>query len=268
MPVIADPAAIRAILRTDPAWSAFALADLAPEYSGQARWHVAAEGRHAILLVYGGFQPPVLFAHGAPADLARLLPEVGDEPEFYFSVKPEFADVLRRHGYQTPRELKMWRMVLDPALFVPRQHKAVRLEPQDYGRLTELYRDGQATGEAPPFFNAGMLQHGIYYGIRHGDAVLAAAGTLVLAAAEGVAAIGAVYTHRNYRGRGYGMQVTAAVTAELLGSGLGLVVLNVAERNSAAIRIYERLGFRRYCDYREGVARSASAYGLTPEEIR
>ncbi|HTQ55407.1 MAG TPA: GNAT family N-acetyltransferase [Bryobacteraceae bacterium] len=252
MPATADPAAIREILRSDPAWCVFALADLAPAYSGHARWHVASDGRPALLLVYGGFHPPALFGHGAAEDLAGLMPEIADQPEFYVSVKREFAEWLRTHGYRFRRELQMWRMVLGPSRIVPRAHAAVRLGPQDYYRLTELYRDGEATGEAPPFFNAGMLENAIYYGIRDRDGIIAAAGTPVLAREEGVAAVGTVYTRRDRRGRGYGMAVTAAVTAELVRSGVGLVALNVAQTNAGAIRIYERLGFARYCEYREG----------------
>jgi RimJ/RimL family protein N-acetyltransferase len=107
---------------------------------------------------------------------------------------------------------------------------------------------------APPFFDAGMLRHGIYYGIREGEALVAAAGTHVLAEHEGVAAIGNVYTLRNRRGHGLGAQVSGAVTAELLRLGIPIVALNVGESNAAAIHVYRRLGFELYCDYREGIA--------------
>jgi hypothetical protein len=72
-----------------------------------------------------------------------------------------------------------------------------------------------------------------------------------------LAAIGNVYTRRDRRGLGFGTQVTAAVTAALLRLRLRTVALNVEQNNDTAIRIYERLGFRRYCEYREGVARRA-----------
>jgi RimJ/RimL family protein N-acetyltransferase len=44
------------------------------------------------------------------------------------------------------------------------------------------------------------------------------------------------------------------VTAELLRLGVGTVALNVAARNTAAIRVYERLGLGRYCEFVEGLA--------------
>ncbi len=254
MPATADPAAVRRILRTDPAWAVYALADLAPEYSAAARWHVAAVGPPALMLVYRGFSPPVLFAHGAAADLAPLLSEIEDEREFYLSVRPEFAALLRARGYCIRAEKTMWRMVLDAGLFPSGGVVAVRLGAQDHQDLAGLYRDGEAAGEAPTFFDVSMLRHGVYYGIREGDALAAAAGTHVLAGAEGVAAIGNVYTRRSCRGRGFGSRVTAAVAAELLRLTVRLVVLNVADSNAAAVRVYRRLGFRRHCDYLEGIA--------------
>jgi predicted GNAT family acetyltransferase len=69
-----------------------------------------------------------------------------------------------------------------------------------------------------------------------------------------VGAIGNVYTRRDRRGRGLASFVTGAVTAELLRLGLRTVALNVNQRNAAAIRVYEQLGFTRYCAFYEGVA--------------
>jgi GNAT superfamily N-acetyltransferase len=254
MPATVDPAAVRAILETDRAWAVYALADLAPEYSAAARWHTAANGRPALLLIYRGFDPPVLFAHGAAADLALLLPEIADVAAFFLSVRQEFVDLLRANGYEIRDEKKMWRMVMDPARFDPPPHTAVRLGLEDYEGLTDLYRDGDTAGESPPFFDTGMLRHGVYYGIREGGAIVAAAGTHVLAERESVAAIGNVFTRRDRRGRGLGAQVSRAVTAELLRLRVQTVILNVVEPNAAARRVYERLGFTPYCEYREGIA--------------
>ena len=256
MPATADPAAIREILETDRSWAVYALADLAPEYSPHARWHIASNGRPALLLIYRAFRPPVLFAHGTVQDLEPLLAEIADEPEFYLSVRPDFVRLLRTAGYEVHPEKRMWRMLADREWFTPPEHDAVRLGPADHEALTHLYEDGNAAGEAPPFFDLAMLQSGTYFGIREGGLLAAAAGTHVFAPQEGVAGIGNVYTRRDCRGRGLGLRVTAAVTANLLRMGLRTVALNVDENNGAAIRVYERLGFRRYCEYREGIARA------------
>jgi predicted GNAT family acetyltransferase len=63
-----------------------------------------------------------------------------------------------------------------------------------------------------------------------------------------------VYTRRDRRGRGLASRLTSAVTAELLSVGIRLIALNVSQHNSTAIRVYERLGFQRYCPFIEGLA--------------
>jgi RimJ/RimL family protein N-acetyltransferase len=49
-------------------------------------------------------------------------------------------------------------------------------------------------------------------------------------------------------------RAAAAVAADLLRLGIETIALNVAESNAAAIAVYERLGFKRYSIYREGIA--------------
>jgi predicted GNAT family acetyltransferase len=69
-----------------------------------------------------------------------------------------------------------------------------------------------------------------------------------------VAAIGNVYTRRDRRGRGLSGCLTSAVAAEILRLRIPVVGLNVSQRNSAAIRVYERLGFAAHCEFVEGPA--------------
>ena len=99
-----------------------------------------------------------------------------------------------------------------------------------------------------------MLERGMYYGVRKNKELVAIAGTHVVAAGEGVGCLGNIYTRRDRRGRGLSTQVTAAVTAHLLTLKLQTIALNVRENNAAAIRVYERLGFQRYCKYVEAMA--------------
>ena len=71
-------------------------------------------------------------------------------------------------------------------------------------------------------------------------------------AGYGWAVNAAVYLGDGYRGRGLGRAVTAAVLHELV--GIETIGLNVRADNEAAIRVYESLGFERYCDFREALA--------------
>ena len=75
-----------------------------------------------------------------------------------------------------------------------------------------------------------------------------------LSTQDDVAAVGNIFTHPEFRGRGCATTITSAVVVELLSRGMCDIVLNVNQKNETAIRIYERLGFERCCPFFEGVA--------------
>ncbi len=252
MPLLTDRAVIRALLETDRRWAVYALGDLAPEHAPYAEWRVTAE-HTALILLYRRFGLTVLFTLGAPGAVRSLLDDVS-ERELYLLVTPEILPLIKAR-YTVSHELAMWRMTIQPARFQPMPAESVtRLGPADVPALEALFADGQSIGEAPDFFFPALVAEGIYYGVWEGSGLIAAAGTHLISPALGVGAIGNVYTRRDWRGRGLGRQVTSAMTAELLRLNLPTVALNVKQDNLAAQRVYERLGFRRYCAFYEGIA--------------
>jgi ribosomal protein S18 acetylase RimI-like enzyme len=130
----------------------------------------------------------------------------------------------------------------------------VRLGIENIEQIKELYADGLANSEAPDFFSENMVRNGVFFGIRKGEELVAAAGTHLVAPAASVAAIGCVYTRRDHRGRGFGATVTSSVLATLKRGGIRTVVLNVNQANKSAIRVYQRLGFKQHCSFFEGIA--------------
>jgi ribosomal protein S18 acetylase RimI-like enzyme len=134
---------------------------------------------------------------------------------------------------------------------------AERLGPADIGDLNRLYQLGLGGG-----FPASILEDGVYYGVRVGGRLVAAAGTHVISDAEGIAVVGNVLTHVDHRGQGHAKAVTSGVTAELLGR-VSDVALNVYADNDPAIAAYARLGYREYCRLGEWVAyRRAGGWDL------
>lgn len=249
---IDDRDAIRAILQSDPGWSLYALGDLAPGYFEDSEWHASADSP-ALLLLYRGAAPPVLFAAGPAEEVARLAEEIR-EPTVYLHVQPEAAGALAP-VYRFADRRPMLRMTLDPARFRPEAGAgAVRLGIGDVARLERLYADGRASGESPDFFFPSMLERGVFFGAEEDGELIAVAGTHLAVAQEGVGAIGNVYTRRDRRGRGLAGRLTSAVARELLASGIEVVGLNVARKNAVAIRVYDRLGFAAHCEYVEGPA--------------
>jgi ribosomal protein S18 acetylase RimI-like enzyme len=253
VPEITDVAQIRAILRSDPAWSVYALGDLAPGYFEQCSWYIPRNGDRALALIYRGFTPPILFTLGDAPAISMMLDEIGAEASYSLHVHKAVLPVLdKRYRIE---EKAVLRMVIAPDDFNAAPFEdAVRLGPDDACSLERLYEDGRDVGESPEHFYSEMLRDGVFFGIREGKDLVAAAGTHVVAPSESVGAVGNVYTRRDRRGMGLATNVTSAVLAELLGMKLTTIALNVYPGNATAIRIYERLGFKTYCELYTGIA--------------
>jgi predicted GNAT family acetyltransferase len=183
------------------------------------------------------------------------LETILNPPELYAVVRSEVVPLLAER-YHLAHERAMQRMLLDPTQHKPMTlNDVVRLTSADLEAVQELYVDGEANGEAPDWFLPEMLAKGIYYGVREAGELVAIAGTHVVTRREGVGCLGNIYRRRDQRRRGLSTRVTSAVTAQLLNMKLRTVALNVLENNAPAIRVYEKLGFERYCGYVEAVAR-------------
>ena len=91
--------------------------------------------------------------------------------------------------------------------------------------------------------------------------LVAAAGTHVISRAMGLAAVGNVLTHRDYRGRGYAKVVTGAVTQELL-RFCDQVVLNVRADNPPALRAYRALGYQEHVRFEERLVHRRGSSGI------
>lgn len=250
---VEDPARIRALLESDRPWAAYALADLDPGFWEQSEWLTRKDSPPALVLLYRGADPPVIFAVGTADRLAPLIQEV-EPPVLSLQVRPEALTAIETR-YRVAQSQPQWRMTLEPERFRPVPSSDVsRLGPGDVEAIRVLYADGEPTGEAPDFFEASMVEQSMFRGLREGSELVAVAGTHVVSHAESVCAIGNVYVRHDRRGRGLGARVTSAVAADALAKGLRTVVLNVSQSNLAAVRVYECLGFWRYCPFVAGRA--------------
>jgi GNAT superfamily N-acetyltransferase len=251
---LSQPTEIRTLLETDRPWSVYALGDLSPGFFEHSEWYAAGP---ALALLYRAFAVPVLFTLGSPEAVRPVLNEIFPLPQAYLSIRPDILPLVRE-CHRVEHETPVWRMTLVHADFRPASGNSVaRLGPDDLAAVQALFADGDVAGETPDFFSPEMLAHGIFYGVWEGEGLTAAAGTHLVSPQESVGAVGNVYTRRDRRGRGLAARTTSAVTAELLGLGLRTVALNVYQKNSAAVGVYERLGFRKYCAFYEGLAYAA-----------
>ena len=242
MPRLTDKDAIRQLLRRDPAWSVYALGDLGSAMFPKTTWFTPD-----LTLIVRDYGTAILFAMGA-GSVREALDSV-DGP-LHLQVQRDALDEIRRHADVSPAQ-RMLRMTWasHPAPVCPAA--TARLTASDLPALQNLYADGQSSGESPDFFYPSMVTDGVFHGIYEGAALVAVAGTHLVAREEGAASIGNVYTHRERRGRGFGRVVMQAVLGDL--AGIETVGLNVRADNHSAIHLYESLGFARHCEFFEAV---------------
>jgi ribosomal protein S18 acetylase RimI-like enzyme len=117
------------------------------------------------------------------------------------------------------------------------------------------------TDGVPSFYTPQQVDDAIYFGIERDGYLVAIAGTHVISSWASIAVVGNVYTHADYRGRHFAQATTSAVTEKLLAS-CNEVVLSVDPTNTAAVRAYERLGFREVARLIEGAAIRRDGTGL------
>lgn len=260
----ASPAQVIACLDRDREWAAYAIGDLSPAAAPHCSWLVSAPEPTALVLLYRGFTPPILFAFGDPDSLRPIVAEL-DAPVVSLQIRPDALPAIA--ATYTPARLKeMWRMALDPAAFQPAGTGGVEadvdvdaLGESDLAAVARLYDDGKAGNDGPTFFHPSMLAQGTFRGVREGDDLIAVAGTHMFSRDLGVCTVGNVYTRRDRRGRGLGAAVTSAVVSHAIDAGVRTIVLNVERENHAARRVYERLGFHVHCPFVEGDAVAATA---------
>jgi GNAT superfamily N-acetyltransferase len=253
VPRVMDNAVVRAVLDRDRDWAAYAIGDLSPGFAEHCDWFVTDQSADALVLLYRGFDPPILFAMG-DAHQVRALVEEANAPQVLLHVRPDVLDALA-HTYDVSKTYQMLRMSLDLTNFRPIAHDDVSsIGEQDLDAVQALYDDGHQHGEGPTFFTATMLRQESFRGVWEGGKLVAIAGTHLFSAGLKVAAVGNVYTRRDRRGRGLAARVTSAVVENAIARGVTTTVLNVAPPNEGARRVYERLGFETYCRFVEGPA--------------
>ena len=188
---------------------------------------------------------------GDPDGCSAILADVIRPRDAYFAGRVEHQPALATH-YDLETPLSMLRMVVDRRSFRPFGGPARRLGADDVDALNRLYQLG--FGARLP---ASVVEEWVYYGVWSDGRLVAAAGTHALNLAEGIAVVGNVMTHADYRGNDFAKMVTGAVTAELL-EAVPDVALNVHLDNHPAVAAYSRLGYREYCRLVERLGRRRS----------
>lgn len=236
------------LMERDRVWCAYALADLDPPEVEKSKWLVNED---SVVLLYKGFDPPILFAYGDPDTLIPLFNQV-PASVYQYSLRSNVRSILNKR-LQPNLERNMWRMVLDPTKYPGLRNNVVkRLTIDDLPAIINLF---ESSPDPPDAFHERQLTAGPFFGIYEDKELLCIAGIHVLSKRQSVAAIGNVLTRPGWRRRGLATRASSAVVSALLRQKIQTIVLNVAKENEPAMRCYQRLGFQTAYDYYEGIGK-------------
>ncbi|MEM8705467.1 MAG: GNAT family N-acetyltransferase [Actinomycetota bacterium] len=247
--IVTEPAELIEHYADRRAAHVYALADLEEPFWTPSRWFRRGEAVVGVVSMPDGDGAAVYaVATTAPDEaLALVLDLVPELPSGQLITGPEglaeAAATIRPLTWHGPH---LRYHLTDRSRLPTRSTDVVDLGRAELAELEALY----ATEPGAAFFLAHMIDDDTYVGVRRDGRLVSVAGTHVVSEDQGLAAIGAVYTHPDHRGQGLGAAATAAVV-DRLGTRVDLIGLNVSEGNIAARTVYERLGFEMIWRYEE-----------------
>lgn len=214
-------------------------------------WH-ALTGAHArfasgsgdVRRYARGFSPIVAFANPARPDFTALADHFDLHEPFYC----EGPDASVPEGWRIEAETTMFKMYWDADVpGVDEALDAFRLGPQHAAQAFEL-----AMTTRPGPFGPRTIELGEYFGYFEGEKLVAMAGERMHAGT--LREISGVCTDPDHQGRGFASRLMLKlVRREMIRDERPF--LHVMHDNTAARRLYEKLGFR---NYREVVVRVLS----------
>ena len=247
-----DKNRIEAFLRKNVYLHIYSIGDLDDFFWPDTAWYGWEEKGEiqAVALIYTGSTDPTLLALSEQQDVMwelvqsifHILPG-----RFYAHLSPAVAEAVKRqsqiksHGKHYKMGLKNTSLLHDT-----NYSQVIPLTETDLDEMLGLYEESYPGN----WFNARMLQTGQYFGLRLKNRLVSIAGVHVYSEKYRVAALGNIVTHPDYRGRGFGKAVTAKLCQSLF-EHVDNIGLNVKASNTAAIALYEKLGFEIVSTYYE-----------------
>jgi GNAT superfamily N-acetyltransferase len=216
------------------------------EYYGQEH-----DGKvERVLTLYKGGTSPTLLALGSQEDLShqdlkKIQPYLPESFEAHLSPDLESTFYPTHKIVSHGAHYKMG-LVKRESLFDFTNQTAAQINSDHLDEVQNLYRISYPEN----WFDPRMLQTGQYFGIWQKDKLVSIAGVHVYSPAYRVAALGNITTHPDFRNRGLGTQITAALCRSLLQT-VDVIGLNVKADNHAAISCYKTLGFEVKAGYHE-----------------
>jgi ribosomal protein S18 acetylase RimI-like enzyme len=235
---------IEAFLRKDVYLHIYSIGDLDDFFWGDTVWFGLKDGGEiqALALLYT--VPPVPTLHAMSEEqepMAELLRSILHllPSRFHAHLSPGLAEVFDEK-YEFAHSHKHYKMALTDRsrLADVDCSQVVRLNMDDLDDMLGLYEEAYPGN----WFDPRMLQTGQYFGVRKKIRLVSAGGVHVYSQKYKVASLGNVVTHPAQRNNGHAKAATAKL-CQSLAQNVHHIGLNVNADNTAAISLYEKLGF-------------------------
>jgi ribosomal protein S18 acetylase RimI-like enzyme len=244
---------IETFLREDPFLHLYSLGDLDDFFWPDTEWIALRSDRKiiSIVLVYNDTGGPVLLALNHKKSLSELkdLPSLAEQlpAEMNGHLTDDFRILLSR-DYIITSPKSHYKMGLTDHSFLHKTDTSdvIRLSKDDLDEILSLFQYSYPEN----WFNKRMLETRHYYGIRADRKLVSVAGVHVYSEKYGVAALGNITTHPDFRRKGFAEKVTAHLCRQLRDKVFH-IGLNVHVDNTGAIRCYRNLGFEIIGNYVE-----------------
>lgn len=245
----------------DPYQHLYEIGNLHEKFFGRSEWFCAGENSEikAMAMVHKAEDEKnnMVFllenknmehAAGLLQGIKDILPAV-----FYAHVTKETAELLKPK-YEISTPVIYNKMRINGDMFVGSSIKypeyTYRVNANDFETVNEFLRAINPSA----FFMHSMLKTGKYFIIRKNSDIIAMAGVHFYSKETGIAAIGNVATAPEFRGKGYAGSVTASLVQDLW-KEVKYIGLNVRADNTAAIKVYEKMGFVFHSSHEEILAK-------------
>jgi ribosomal protein S18 acetylase RimI-like enzyme len=203
-----------------------------------------------VVLLYRGEGLPIFLALSLPGkfdsgyiqQLLKIMPD-----QVYAHLSPGLEDHFHQSYYikEYGHHLKMG--LFDYSLITEVDtYGTVPISDVDLDEVEYLYQISYPDNS----FDPRMLQTGQYIGFRKNNQLLCIGGVHVFSPTYGVAALGNITTHPDFRNQGLARAVTAKICS-LLREKIKFIGLNVKSDNEAAVHLYQSLGFKISAKYGE-----------------
>ncbi len=241
----------------------YLIGDLDERFLPYTKWYgkESGSGLSSVVCIYTGGTAPTLLAfdeNTGRTAMEELLKEIiPQQPQRFEAHLSQGLEKLFAENFIIKSENMHFKMALTDT-GMPGQISAdvngteypLKLTVSDIPALLELYEHSYPGN----WFEPEMLGLNLYYGIfkdnDRSKKLLCTAGTHVYSPEYRAAALGNITTRPEYRGRGYGVTVTAALCRALLKQNIN-TGLNVKQDNQAAIACYRKTGFTICAEYGE-----------------